>query len=174
MFLYAAISGGIILDKNNITLWTEFEDILSKFSDEQEEQEIISPTPRGVKFKNQVELTGDLPVYPTNVVKRVPHYHYGSGCDCKVENNMIDLGRSHFPRYLMNAVCEDNRESSNGKCSHGFKCKPIEYNVSVLAVKTRRKLIDNNQLTPKVPPMLRSHFTFKAVTAIAGCICSQL
>lgn len=160
MLLYAAISGGILLDKNNITLWTEFEDILSKFAEEQEEQD---PTPP--------PCSGNPPV---RYLKRASHYHHVGGCNCQISSNMIDLGYDHFPRYLMSAVCEDNRESPNGKCSQGSKCKPIEYNVSVLTVRSRKKRLDERKRSHQVPQMLRSHFKFNVVTVIAGCICSQL
>lgn len=166
MLLYAAISGGIILDRNNITLWTEFEDILNKFSEEKDDKDSLS--------------SGEPPDYlnvqqKTNVIKRVSHYHYGGGCDCKIENRLIDLGKSHFPRYLVNAVCEDNREGSIGKCSHGSKCKPIEYNVSVLAIRNKKKhLLEDIKRSNQVPSALRSHFKFNVVTVTAGCICSKL
>lgn len=160
------------MDKKNITLWTEFEDILHKFSEEQDEQD--SSSRPCDKYQNQVDPSGDPPQgYQTNVMKRTSHYHYG-GCDCKIENNIIDLGSHHFPRYLMNAACEDNRESSNRKCSQGSKCKPIEYNVSVLTVRSRRKRVDESKQSHPVPQMLRSHFKFNVVTVIAGCICSQM
>lgn len=151
------------MDKNNITLWTEFEDILNKFSAEKEEQD--TKPQLCAKHKNQDQ---------THVMKRMSHYHYVGGCDCKVGNNIVDLGSHHFPRYLMNAVCEDNRESSDGKCSQGSKCKPIEYNVSVLTVKSRKKRLDQNSQSHPAPQMLRSHFKFNVVTVIAGCMCSQI
>ncbi|KAL5292775.1 Ptth family protein [Megaselia abdita] len=166
LLLYAAISGGILLEKNNITIWTDFEDIINTFSEEQDEQDPHSPRD---KYKSQIQD----PSYLSNIVKRVSHYHYEGGCDCKVENNIIDLGIHHFPRYLMNAVCDNNRDDFGGRCSHGSKCKPIEYNVSVLKVKSGKKRLDENQRSHQVPQILRSRFKFNVVTVIAGCICSQ-
>uniref|UniRef100_T1G9Z7 Prothoracicotropic hormone n=1 Tax=Megaselia scalaris TaxID=36166 RepID=T1G9Z7_MEGSC len=146
LLLYAAISGGIILDRNNITLWTEFEDILNKFSEEKDDKDSLS--------------SGEPPDYlnvqqKTNVIKRVSHYHYGGGCDCKIENRLIDLGKR--------------------KCSHGSKCKPIEYNVSVLTIRNKKKhLLEDIKRSNQVPSALRSHFKFNVVTVTAGCICSKL
>lgn len=162
MLLYAAISGGILLDKNNITLWTEFEDIISKLSDDQDN------APSCDHYKNKKQRG-----YRTNINKRISNYHYGSGgCDCKVGNNIIDLGSHHYPRYLMNAVCEDNSESSSGICPHRSNCKPIEYNVSVLTVKNKKNYLIESKKSYPVPQMLRSRFKFDVVTVIAGCVCS--
>lgn len=139
--------------------------MLHKFSDEQDDQDNHPPCGQ---YKNKTQDG-----YQANFIKRISNYHHGSGgCDCKIGNNVIDLGSHHFPRYLMNAVCEDNRESSNLKCSHRSKCKPIEYNVSVLTVRSRKKrLIEKKQSFP-VPQMLRTRFKFNVVTVIAGCVCT--
>lgn len=175
LLLDAAISGGILMDRNNITLWTEFEDILHKYSEDQDEQDPQIPLP--YDFQSQVDSSKDPLGYiqlKADVIKRGSHYHQANGCDCKVKTDMIDLGKGHFPRYLTNAVCEDNRETLNGICSHGSKCKPIEYRVNVLAIKRRNKRFDRVERNQQVPDRLRAHFQFNEITVVAGCICSQL
>ncbi|XP_030384395.1 uncharacterized protein LOC115631708 [Scaptodrosophila lebanonensis] len=85
---------------------------------------------------------------------------HSAGCDCKVTNELIDLGSQHVPRYLMNAVCESRskgsgRDYQDAKCMHGANCRPLEYKVKVL------------MRGPSVP------WEFKTVTVTAGCFCAK-
>ncbi|XP_073829114.1 prothoracicotropic hormone [Musca autumnalis] len=92
------------------------------------------------------------------------------GCDCKVKNDLVDLGQQHFPRYLLNAVCQTDEMAA--KCWSGSICRPLEYKVKVL---TFRTLMDNMQkdLTLAwLPDDLRQIWKFKTVTVTAGCFCS--
>ncbi|XP_050327920.1 uncharacterized protein LOC126758000 [Bactrocera neohumeralis] len=96
------------------------------------------------------------------------------GCDCKVKIDLLDLGQQHYPRYLMNAVCQ-NSQSPNQypqKCWRGSYCKPLEYKVKVL---TPRSLLEPTQNDPALawlPDELRQEWKFKTVTVAAGCFCS--
>uniref|UniRef100_A0A1I8PJS7 Prothoracicotropic hormone n=1 Tax=Stomoxys calcitrans TaxID=35570 RepID=A0A1I8PJS7_STOCA len=94
------------------------------------------------------------------------------GCDCKVKNDLVDLGQQHFPRYLLNAVCQANDLGS--KCWSGSLCRPLEYKVKVLTFRPTTK--DNTQqkdLTLAwLPDDLRQIWKFKTVTVTAGCFCS--
>ncbi|XP_036317828.1 uncharacterized protein LOC118732816 isoform X2 [Rhagoletis pomonella] len=96
------------------------------------------------------------------------------GCDCKVKIDLVDLGQQHYPRYLMNAVCQSNQSPNEypQKCWRGSYCKPLEYKVKVL---TPRTLLDQAQNDPALawlPDELRQDWKFKTVAVAAGCFCS--
>ncbi|XP_017859711.1 PREDICTED: uncharacterized protein LOC108611527 [Drosophila arizonae] len=101
---------------------------------------------------------------------------HAAGCDCKVMNDLIDLGSTSFPRYLMSAICE-SRPAQDAKCMHGSNCKPLEYKVKVLT-------LGPDQVTPKaasssarlwMPEELTQlwQWQFKTVTVTAGCFCTN-
>ncbi|EDW28557.1 GL19250 [Drosophila persimilis] len=94
---------------------------------------------------------------------------HSAGCDCKVTNELLDLGNLHFPRYLMNAVCE-SRPAQGAKCTHGSNCRPLEYKVKVLAqgsVPDRAASWLNKEMTAA------QLWQFKTVTVTAGCFCAK-
>ncbi|XP_046801619.1 uncharacterized protein LOC111674781 [Lucilia cuprina] len=96
------------------------------------------------------------------------------GCDCKIKNDVLDLGQHHFPRYLLHAIChsEHSRNELGPKCWSGSICRPLEYKVNVLTFRTLR---DNMQRDPSLallPDNLRQIWKFKTVTVAAGCFCS--
>ncbi|XP_054087788.1 uncharacterized protein LOC105211856 [Zeugodacus cucurbitae] len=96
------------------------------------------------------------------------------GCDCKVKIDLLDLGQQHYPRYLMNAVCQ-NSQSPNQypqKCWRGSYCKPLEYKVKVLTPRTRLEPVQNDPALAWLPDELRQAWKFKTVTVAAGCFCS--
>ncbi|KAH8238019.1 hypothetical protein KR032_010997, partial [Drosophila birchii] len=93
---------------------------------------------------------------------------HSAGCDCKVTNELLDLGSQAFPRYLMNAVCESRSGKDLAKCTHGSNCRPLEYKVKVL--------------TQEAPPTgsnswlnrdMAQPWQFKTVTVTAGCFCAK-
>ncbi|XP_017046339.1 uncharacterized protein LOC108091572 [Drosophila ficusphila] len=93
---------------------------------------------------------------------------HSAGCDCKVTNELLDLGSMHFPRFLMNAVCESRSGRDLAKCSRGSNCRPLEYKVKVLA----------QGFQPDHPNSWMNkdqHQTwqFKTVTVTAGCFCAK-
>ncbi|KAL7742400.1 hypothetical protein ACLKA6_019032 [Drosophila palustris] len=105
---------------------------------------------------------------------------HSAGCDCKVRNDLLDLGSTHFPRYLMSAICE-SRPALDAKCTQGANCKPLEYKVKVLTLGTE-------QTPPKVAtsaavPLSRRwlpeeltqpwQWQFRTVTVTAGCFCTN-
>ncbi|BFF95604.1 uncharacterized protein DMAD_12969 [Drosophila madeirensis] len=94
---------------------------------------------------------------------------HSAGCDCKVTNELLDLGTLHFPRYLMNAVCE-SRPAQDAKCTHGSNCRPLEYKVKVLTqgtVPDRAASWLNKEMTAA------QLWQFKTVTVTAGCFCAK-
>ncbi|EDW77694.1 uncharacterized protein Dwil_GK24630 [Drosophila willistoni] len=111
---------------------------------------------------------------------------HSAGCDCKVTNELIDLGNLHFPRYLMNAVCESRPQ--NVKCTHGSNCRPLEYKVKVLASvadnpgrNTPSSLTSSwlqkgpgrGFLTSSSATASTQLWQFKTVTVTAGCFCAK-
>ncbi|XP_034474854.1 uncharacterized protein LOC117782047 isoform X2 [Drosophila innubila] len=104
---------------------------------------------------------------------------HSAGCDCKVKNDLMDLGSAHFPRYLMSAICE-SRPALDAKCTRGSNCKPLEYKIKVLTLGT-------DQTSPKAAtssaslsrPWLTEELTqpwqwqFRTVTVTAGCFCTN-
>ncbi|XP_016985612.1 uncharacterized protein LOC108049077 [Drosophila rhopaloa] len=91
---------------------------------------------------------------------------HSTGCDCKVTNELKDLGNMHFPRYLMNAVCESRSGRNMAKCTHGSNCRPLEYKVKVL-----------QQVLPSDHPNSwisnEQTWQFTTVTVNAGCFCAK-
>ncbi|XP_033173145.1 uncharacterized protein LOC117150391 [Drosophila mauritiana] len=91
---------------------------------------------------------------------------HSAGCDCKVTNELVDLGGLHFPRFLMNAVCESGAGRDLAKCSHGSNCRPLEYKVKVLA-QTSQSDHSYSWMNKDQP------WQFKTVTVTAGCFCTK-
>ncbi|XP_037709024.1 uncharacterized protein LOC119546649 isoform X1 [Drosophila subpulchrella] len=92
---------------------------------------------------------------------------HSAGCDCKVTNELVDLGSMHYPRYLMNAVCESGSGRNLAKCTHGSNCRPLEYKVKVLTQGT-------GQTDPAYSWMNKDQpWQFKTVTVTAGCFCAK-
>ncbi|XP_016956988.1 uncharacterized protein LOC108029295 isoform X2 [Drosophila biarmipes] len=90
---------------------------------------------------------------------------HSAGCDCK--NELVDLGSMHYPRYLMNAVCESGSGRNRAKCSHGSNCRPLEYKVKVLTQGA-------GQTDPAYTWMnMDLRWQFKTVTVTAGCFCAK-
>lgn len=90
------------------------------------------------------------------------------------QNDLVDLGQQHFPRYLLNAICHSERSHNDlgPKCWSGSMCRPLEYKVKVLTLRT---LMDNMQKDPTIaslPDDLRQIWKFETVTVTAGCFCS--
>ncbi|KAH8266461.1 hypothetical protein KR044_000395 [Drosophila immigrans] len=105
---------------------------------------------------------------------------HAAGCDCKVMNDLIDLGSTHFPRYLMSAVCE-SRPARDAKCTQGSNCKPLEYKVKVLALSTEQlpgksvaaSSSSSSSARRWLPEELPWQWQFKTVTVTAGCFCTN-
>ncbi|KAH8281999.1 hypothetical protein KR054_004791, partial [Drosophila jambulina] len=93
---------------------------------------------------------------------------YSAGCDCKVTNELLDLGSQAFPRYLMNAVCESRSGKDLAKCTHGSNCRPLEYKVKVLTQEAPTPG-SNSWLNRD----LAQPWQFKTVTVTAGCFCAK-
>ncbi|XP_001988572.2 uncharacterized protein LOC6561381 isoform X2 [Drosophila grimshawi] len=89
---------------------------------------------------------------------------HSAACDCKVMNDLIDLGSTYFPRYLMSAVCESRQDA---KCSQGANCKPLEYKVKVLTLGPKPGVWLPEEVTQP------SQWNFKTVTVTAGCFCTN-
>ncbi|KAH8361001.1 hypothetical protein KR093_006623 [Drosophila rubida] len=106
---------------------------------------------------------------------------HAAGCDCKVMNDLIDLGSTHFPRYLMSAVCE-SRPARDAKCTQGSNCKPLEYKVKVLTLipeqlpaKTAAASSSATHSRLWLPEDMPQpwQWQFKTVTVTAGCFCTN-
>ncbi|XP_049547680.1 uncharacterized protein LOC125958749 [Anopheles darlingi] len=99
---------------------------------------------------------------------------YPSSCACQTKYELLDLGYTHFPRYIVNAICQ-NRSASSRKCWRGSSCKEIPYKVRVL---TRRSDgggehgTDTDHHSTLLPEPLRAYWRFKTVTIAAACQCS--
>ncbi|XP_017076092.2 uncharacterized protein LOC108111205 isoform X2 [Drosophila eugracilis] len=89
---------------------------------------------------------------------------HSAGCDCK--NELVDLGSLHFPRFLMNAVCESGSGRDLAKCSHGSNCRPFEYKVKVLT-QASQPAHSHSWMNKDQP------WQFKTVTVTAGCFCAK-
>ncbi|XP_054730299.1 uncharacterized protein LOC129239051 [Anastrepha obliqua] len=96
------------------------------------------------------------------------------GCDCKVKIDLLDLGQQHYPRYLMNAVCQSNQSPNEypQKCWRGSYCKPLEYKLKVLTQRNSSEHGQNDPAMAWLPDELRQDWKFKIVTVAAGCFCS--
>ncbi|XP_030565452.1 uncharacterized protein LOC115765862 [Drosophila novamexicana] len=100
---------------------------------------------------------------------------HAAGCDCKVMNDLIDLGSTYFPRYLMSAICE-SRPALDAKCTQGSNCKPLEYKVKVLTLEPKPS--GNTAATSArlwLPEELTQlwQWQFETVTVTAGCFCTN-
>ncbi|XP_017021828.1 uncharacterized protein Ptth isoform X1 [Drosophila kikkawai] len=97
---------------------------------------------------------------------------HSAGCDCKVTNELLDLGSQAFPRYLMNAVCESHSGKDLAKCTHGSNCRPLEYKVKVLTQEMAPESASaaNSWLNRD---MMAQPWQFKTVTVTAGCFCAK-
>ncbi|XP_035774342.1 uncharacterized protein LOC118457131 [Anopheles albimanus] len=100
---------------------------------------------------------------------------YPSSCACQTKYELLDLGYTHFPRYIVNAICQ-NRSASSRKCWRGSSCKEIPYKVRVL---TRRydgaageHGTDTDHHSTLLPEPLRAYWRFRTVTIAAACQCS--
>ncbi|XP_067640023.1 uncharacterized protein Ptth [Eurosta solidaginis] len=97
------------------------------------------------------------------------------GCDCKAKIDLVDLGQQHYPRYVMNAVCETSYQSPNEypqKCWRGTHCKPLEYKVKVLTPRTVLDREHNDPALAWLPDELRQNWKFKTINVAAGCFCA--
>lgn len=104
---------------------------------------------------------------------------HSAGCDCKVMNDLLDLGSTHFPRYLMSAICE-SRPALDAKCTQGSNCKPLEYKIKVLTLSTEQtpsKAATSSASLSRfwMPEELPQpwQWQFKTVTVTAGCFCTN-
>ncbi|XP_017848416.2 uncharacterized protein LOC108603577 [Drosophila busckii] len=101
---------------------------------------------------------------------------HAASCDCKVMNDLIDLGSKYFPRYLMSAVCE-TPPTLDAKCLHGSNCKPLEYKVKVLTLTP--ELVNDKSAASAARLWLPEKVTqlwqwqFETVTVTAGCFCAN-
>ncbi|XP_055586299.1 uncharacterized protein LOC129738967 [Uranotaenia lowii] len=100
---------------------------------------------------------------------------YPSSCACQTKYELLDLGYTHFPRYIVNAICQ-NRNINSRKCWRGSRCKEIPYKVRVL---TKRSEVepsptdeDQDHHATQLPEPLRDFWRFKTVTIAAACQCS--
>ncbi|XP_037920464.1 prothoracicotropic hormone [Hermetia illucens] len=93
-----------------------------------------------------------------------------SDCDCQVKNDYKDLGQMHYPRYIITALCQDDRQKKlqSRKFWRGSQCKPVEYIVHVLTPRLRSDSHDDTL----VPDSLRPFWKFDKVTVTTGCFCS--
>ncbi|KAH8279552.1 hypothetical protein KR018_000816 [Drosophila ironensis] len=95
---------------------------------------------------------------------------HSAGCDCKVTNQLRDLGSQHFPRYLMTAVCESRTEQDVAKCTHGANCRPLEYKLKVLKGTPAPEASPLNAWMGKDTAQV---WEFRTVTVTAGCFCAK-
>ncbi|XP_058064637.1 uncharacterized protein LOC131214273 [Anopheles bellator] len=97
---------------------------------------------------------------------------YPSSCACQTKYELLDLGNTHFPRYIVNAICQ-NRSINSQKCWRGFSCKEIPYKVRVLTKRTDNEPVgESDHHSTLLPEPLREHWRFKTVTIAAACQCS--
>ncbi|XP_050099118.1 uncharacterized protein LOC126579656 [Anopheles aquasalis] len=99
---------------------------------------------------------------------------YPSSCACQTKYELLDLGYTHFPRYIVNAICQ-NRSASSRKCWRGSSCKEIPYKVRVLTRRsdgTGEHGTDPDHHSTLLPEPLRAYWRFKTVTIAAACQCS--
>ena len=84
---------------------------------------------------------------------------------------LVDLGHSHFPRYLLNAVCQ-NRSTTSIKCWRGSRCKEIPYKVRVLTHREESENIASDENSVWLPDVLRRTWKFKTIQISAACQCA--
>ncbi|XP_040174638.1 uncharacterized protein LOC120906764 [Anopheles arabiensis] len=96
---------------------------------------------------------------------------YPSSCACKTKYELLDLGYTHFPRYIVNAICQ-NRSANSRKCWRGSSCKEIPYKVRVLTKRSDNESGEQDHHSTLLPEPLREYWRFKTVTIAAACQCS--
>uniref|UniRef100_A0A182K1B4 Spaetzle domain-containing protein n=1 Tax=Anopheles christyi TaxID=43041 RepID=A0A182K1B4_9DIPT len=96
---------------------------------------------------------------------------YPSSCACQTKYELLDLGYTHFPRYIVNAICQ-NRSANSRKCWRGSSCKEIPYKVRVLTKRTDNESGEQDHHSTLLPEPLRDYWRFKTVTIAAACQCS--
>ncbi|XP_035903920.1 uncharacterized protein LOC118508342 [Anopheles stephensi] len=96
---------------------------------------------------------------------------YPSSCACQTKYELLDLGYTHFPRYVVNAICQ-NRSANSRKCWRGSSCKEIPYKVRVLTKRTDNESGEHDHHSTLLPEPLREYWRFKTVTIAAACQCS--
>lgn len=84
---------------------------------------------------------------------------------------LLDLGYTHFPRYIVNAICQ-NRSANSRKCWRGSSCKEIPYKVRVLTKRSDNESGEQDHHSTLLPEPLREYWRFKTVTIAAACQCS--
>ncbi|XP_053699030.1 uncharacterized protein LOC128746001 [Sabethes cyaneus] len=87
-------------------------------------------------------------------------------CACQTKHELVDLGDWHFPRYIVNARCQ-NRNLNSQKCFRKLRCKEIPYKIRVLTKRFDSGISDND-----LPEPLRDIWRFESVTIAAACQCS--
>ncbi|KAI9581740.1 uncharacterized protein LOC119637618 [Glossina fuscipes] len=95
-------------------------------------------------------------------------------CDCKIKNDLMDLGPLHYPRFLLYSVCQAAIVTDNlsAKCAYGLVCQPLEYKVEVLVYHTVNDDTQKAATVSWLPQELRRVWKFKTVTVTAGCFCA--
>uniref|UniRef100_A0A182M6X7 Spaetzle domain-containing protein n=1 Tax=Anopheles culicifacies TaxID=139723 RepID=A0A182M6X7_9DIPT len=96
---------------------------------------------------------------------------YPSSCACQTKYELLDLGYTHFPRYIVNAICQ-NRSANSRKCWRGSSCKEIPYKVRVLTKRNDNESGEQDHHSTLLPEPLREYWRFKTVTIAAACQCS--
>ncbi|XP_062701703.1 uncharacterized protein LOC134285247 [Aedes albopictus] len=96
---------------------------------------------------------------------------YPSSCACQTKYELLDLTYTHFPRYVVNAVCQ-NRNINSRKCWRGSRCKEIPYKVRVLTMRAEGESIEQDHHSTLLPEPLRDMWRFKTITIAAACQCS--
>ncbi|XP_053658566.1 uncharacterized protein LOC128707629 [Anopheles marshallii] len=96
---------------------------------------------------------------------------YPSSCACQTKYELLDLGYTHFPRYIVNAICQ-NRSANSRKCWRGSSCKEIPYKVRVLTKRGDNESGEQDHHSTLLPEPLREYWRFKTVTIAAACQCS--
>uniref|UniRef100_A0A182WZ90 Spaetzle domain-containing protein n=1 Tax=Anopheles quadriannulatus TaxID=34691 RepID=A0A182WZ90_ANOQN len=96
---------------------------------------------------------------------------YPSSCACQTKYELLDLGYTHFPRYIVNAICQ-NRSANSRKCWRGSSCKEIPYKVRVLTKRSDNESGEQDHHSTLLPEPLREYWRFKTVTIAAACQCS--
>uniref|UniRef100_A0A182QDI2 Spaetzle domain-containing protein n=1 Tax=Anopheles farauti TaxID=69004 RepID=A0A182QDI2_9DIPT len=96
---------------------------------------------------------------------------YPSSCACQTKYELLDLGYTHFPRYIVTAICQ-NRNANSRKCWRGSSCKEIPYKVRVLTKRTDNESGEQDHHSALLPEPLREYWRFKTVEIAAACQCS--
>ncbi|XP_053678859.1 uncharacterized protein LOC128729227 [Anopheles nili] len=96
---------------------------------------------------------------------------YPTSCACQTKYELLDLGYTHFPRYIVNAICQ-NRSANSRKCWRGSSCKEIPYKVRVLTKRSDNESGEQDHHSTLLPEPLREYWRFKTVTIAAACQCS--